>query len=468
VNNAAELLYAAALGFEDPELYRAAQFIIESPSASSEVKKLAASRLPEAHVGAENHASSTKATFQIRTLKKKLVSYPRNPVAHVEIARAYVLSGQIEKANQHFRIAIELAPTSRFVLRSAARFDVHRGDLERSLKTLANIADHDPWIAAAYVSVADLSNKSLKKVKSIRALLDKVRDPAQVSELAAALGTLELKSAGLKKARKYFQLSSVAPNENVVAQLYWLSKNYGVAFDQELLDRGQTYEARAQSAAGTQSWPAAVESCWKWLDDEAFSIRPAYVGGFIASEMMQDFKTAQEFAHRGLLSNPKAVGLMNNLAYSLIMDANLRDGNEYLERAKQLAEHEEEQQKLVLRATEGLMSYRRGNSDEGARLYMSAILRAHELNAKSLMQLAYLHFCYEEIRIGHAPPFFSLDQLEKVFTEEKVDKTMKAVFENIVLPMVRARQMYGLVDVGYKSTAPLFEGELLSNTVDAE
>jgi hypothetical protein len=289
-----------------------------------------------------------------------------------------------------------------------------------------------------------------------------------VSELAAALGTLELKSAGLKKARKYFQLSSVAPNENVVAQLYWLSKNYGVAFDQELLDRGQTYEARAQSAAGTQSWPAAVESCWKWLDDEAFSIRPAYVGGFIASEMMQDFKTAQEFAHRGLLSNPKAVGLMNNLAYSLIMDANLRDGNEYLERAKQLAEHEEEQQKLVLRATEGLMSYRRGNSDEGARLYMSAILRAHELNAKSLMQLAYLHFCYEEIRIGHAPPFFSLDQLEKVFTEEKVDKTMKAVFENIVLPMVRARQMYGLVDVGYKSTAPLFEGELLSNTVDAE
>src|SRR5258708_6081347 len=44
VNNAAELLYAATLGFEDPELYRAAQFIIESPSASSEVKKLAASR----------------------------------------------------------------------------------------------------------------------------------------------------------------------------------------------------------------------------------------------------------------------------------------------------------------------------------------------------------------------------------------------------------------------------------------
>jgi tetratricopeptide (TPR) repeat protein len=461
-------LYAATLGFEDPELYRAAQFIIESSSAPSEIKKVAASRLPQAHMSAENRPSPTTATFQIRTLKKKLVSYPRNPVAHVEIARAYVLSGQTEKANQHFRIAIQLAPTSRFVLRSAARFDVHRGDLERSLKTLGNMADHDPWIAAAYVSVADLSDKSLKKVKSIRGLLDKVDDPTQVSELAAALGTLELKSAGLKKARKYFQLSSVAPNENVVAQLYWLSKNYGVAFDPELLDRAQAYEARAQSAAGAQSWPAAVESCWKWLDDEAFSIRPAYEGGFIASEIMQDFKTAQEFANRGLLSNPKAIGLMNNLAYSLIMDSNLRDGDEHLQRAKQLAEHDDEQQRLVLQATEGLLSYRRGNSDEGARLYMSVISRAHELKAKFLMQLAYLHFCYEEIRIGHAPPFFSLDQIEKVFAEEKVNKTVKSVFENMVLPMVHARRKYGLVDVGYKSAAPVFEGELLSNSVDAK
>jgi hypothetical protein len=40
VNDAAEVLYAATLGFEDPELYRAAQFIIESPSASPGVKKL--------------------------------------------------------------------------------------------------------------------------------------------------------------------------------------------------------------------------------------------------------------------------------------------------------------------------------------------------------------------------------------------------------------------------------------------
>jgi Flp pilus assembly protein TadD len=467
VNNAAELLYAATLGFDDPEIYHAAQFIIESRDASPGTKRLATTCLPAVDAKNEDHTATTKTSFQIRTLKKELADYPRNAIAHVELARAYVLSGQTEKANHHIRIATQLAPTSRFVLRSAGRFDVHRGDLERSLKALANVASRDPWLAAAYVSIADLGNRSLKKIKPIRALLDQAHDPAQISELAAALGTLELKSSGLKKARKYFQLSSVAPNENVVAQLYWLSKNYGVGFDEQLLSRLHAYEARAQSAASTQSWPIAIDSCWRWLDDEPFSIRPAYEGGFVASEILHDFKTTQEFAHRGLISNPKDVGLTNNLAYSLIMDENLYAGNEHLQRAKQLAGADERHQ-LILQATEGLLCYRRGNSDEGARLYMSAILHAHELKAQSLMHLAYLHFCFEEMRIGHAPPFLSLDQIEKVFTGPSMNKTTKAVFENMLLPMLLARQKYGLVDVGHTPSAPYFERELLSNTADSE
>src|SRR4051794_21062195 len=48
VNNAAELLYSAALGFDDdPELYRAAQFVIDSGSAPPGLKNLAAKHLPQ-------------------------------------------------------------------------------------------------------------------------------------------------------------------------------------------------------------------------------------------------------------------------------------------------------------------------------------------------------------------------------------------------------------------------------------
>jgi hypothetical protein len=466
LNNANELLYAATLGFTIPEIYQAAQFVIKSPLASLGTKKLAAVHLSVFRGGVDDllppQVKSAKTSFQIQTLKKRVNAYPRNPLTHVDIARAYVSGGQIEKAKNHIRIAIHLAPTSRFVLRSVARFDVHRGDLERSLQALADTAAYDPWVAAAYVSVADLANKSPKRIKPIRLLLESITDPAQVTELAAALGTLELKSTGIRKARKYFQMSSIAPNENVVAQLYWLSKNYGVGFDQRLLKNSLAHEAHAQSAAVAKSWSAAIESCWRWLDDEPFSVRPAYEGGFIASEIMQDFKTAQEFAHRGLLSNPKTAGLLNNLAYALIMDSNLHDGAENLRRAKQLVEVDQRQQ-LIVQATEGLLSYRTGNSGGGARQYMAAILRAYKLKADSLMHIAYLHFCYEELRIGHSPPFLTPEQLENVFTKGNISKVTKTVFERLVLPMLHAHRSYGLLDVGYTPDAPLFEKALLPN-----
>jgi tetratricopeptide (TPR) repeat protein len=462
LNNAAELLYAGALGVDVPEIYKAAQYIVESPSCPPGIKRLAAARLRVSVDDAQQQGvRPAKTSFQISRLRKKIGEYPRNALAHVEIARAYVSSGLTDKANIHIRTAIHLAPTSRFVLRAAARFDVHRGDLERSLRALENVAPNDPWIAAAYVSVADLANKTPKRIKPIRNLLDMIDDPAQVSELAAALGTLELKSAGIKKARKYFQRSSIAPNENVVAQLYWLSKNYGVAFDQRLLSDSHAHEAHAQSAAVTQSWPAAIDSCWRWLDDEPFSIRPAYEGGFAASEIMRDFKTAQEFAHHGLRSNPRAAGLMNNLAYALIMDDNLQDGSEYLKRAKQL--DVEGREGLILRATEGLLNYRKGDLAEGARLYMETILRAHEQKAHFKMRLAYIHFCYEELRVGHSPPFLSTNQLEDIFLNRAMDKTTRAIFERLLLPMLLARRNYGLIDVEYSGSVPFFENALLSS-----
>ena len=216
----------------------------------------------------------------------------------------------IEDSSSYTGYQVDDAIDSRFVLRSAARFDVHRGKLTQCLTSLVNVAGSDPWLAATYVSVADIANAQIR-IKPLRELLSRTKDPAQFSELAAALGTLELKSVGFKKARKYFQLAAIAPNENVIAQLYWLSRNYGVHFDEELIKHNQTYEAQAQSSAEAESWSVAIEACWRWLDDEPFSARPAYQGRFIASEMLQDYASAQEFANRGLQANPGAFLITN-------------------------------------------------------------------------------------------------------------------------------------------------------------
>jgi len=454
VASASELLFAASLGYSDSSVHQAAQFLIDSPGVSTQLRRLAVGRLPKVE---EVPAAEIehKQTFEIRYLKSKLVEHPRNALAHVELARAYVSLGLTEKANRHIRVAIQLAPSSRFVLRAAARFDVHRGKVERSIKALEGVASRDPWLAATLVAVADLSGKPIKKIKPLRELLEQTNDPAEKSELAAALGTFELKDAGIRRARKYFQISAVAPNENVVAQLFWLSKNYGVNFDRSLLDRGEAFEARAQSSAEANDWENAIQACLRWLDNEPFAIRPAFEGGYIASEMLGDFKTAKEFAHRGLISNPKSGGLMNNLAYALIMEGDIVGAKDLISRAKQFLGNDEERERAVLQATEGLLLYRQGNAADGASHYIACILKARELKIEQVVQLAYLHFCYEELRIGHAPPFWSIEELQKVFSGDEVSKHAKIVFNRMVQPMLIARQKYGLIDSGYGAPLPM-------------
>lgn len=448
VPSAAELLFAASLGATDDVVHQAAQFIIDAPGVASELKRLAMGRLP--HVAdSPPHEFERKHTFEISRLKRKLVDQPRNALAHVELARAYVSVGLIDKANQHIRAAIQLAPSSRFVLRSAARFDVHRGKTERSIKALESAASHDPWVAASLISLADLEGKPVRKIKSIRELLENTSNPAEQSELAAALGTLELKDAGLRKARKYFQISARDPNENVIAQLFWLSKRYGVNFDARLLDRSETFEARAHSSASASNWRPALDACARWLDNEPFAIRPAFEGGFIASEMVGDFAAAIDFAHRGLISNPKSVGLMNNLAFSLIMNGDNVSAKDWLVRARNLVSSDGEAQKTVLQATEGLLLYREGNPTEGANHYIATILKAREIKNEKLFQLAYIHFCYEELRIGHAPPFWPIDEVQKFFEGDNANKDAKAIFARMLLPMIIARRKYGMVDTNY-------------------
>lgn len=332
---------------------------------------------------------------------------------------------------------------------------MHRGQVERSIKALEGIASRDPWLAATLVAVADLSEKPVKRIKPIRELLERTRDSAEKSELAAALGTLELKCAGFRKARKYFQISAIAPNENVVAQLFWLSENYGVNFDQRLLDQSEAFEARAHSSAQESDWGNAVKACMRWLDNEPFAIRPAFEGGFIATEMLGDFKTGKEFAHRGLISNPKSSGLMNNLAYALIMEGDVVSAKDWISRAKTLVGSDDEGHRAVLQATEGALLYRQGNAADGASHYSATILKARELKNEKLLQLAYLHFCYEELRIGHAPPFWSIEELQKAFSSDDVSRDAKVVFNRLVQPMLIARQKYGLIDAGYSAPLPI-------------
>src|SRR6266851_3068787 len=106
----------------------------------------------------------------------------------------------------------------------------------------------------------------------------------------------------------------------------------------------------------------------------------------------------------------------NNISrYALIMEGDLVQAKDFIQRAKHLLQADQERERVVLEATEGLLRYREGNAVDGASHYIATILKARELKNEMLLQLAYLHFCYEELRIGHAPPFYSIEEVQKFF-----------------------------------------------------
>jgi tetratricopeptide (TPR) repeat protein len=331
--------------------------------------------------------------------------------------------------------------------------------LKRSWNILKSAAEHDPWVAAAFVSVADLGDLEVPGIKKFRELMAASADPGQITELAAALGTLELKSGGIKKARKLFRVSARAPNENVVAQLFWLSQRYGVAFDVTLLESEKTHEARAAHAAVAESWMDAIKSCAQWFEDEPFSVRPAQKGSFLACEMLRDYKLGQNFSNRGLRANPKDITLLNNLVFALIMDDKLSEAASHLERAKRLVV--DDRDKLFLTATEGLLHYRQGRIADGVRHYMHVLGEALSMKSRYLIQLAYLHFCYEEVRIGHTPPLgISDEQIRKEFDNAK-DVSIREIYNQTLLPLLEARRKYGLQEKGYRLGEDIFENPAL-------
>ena len=115
--------------------------------------------------------------------------------AWVDLARLYTILGQTPSADRTIRVALELAPEDRFVLRSAARYVVHFDDPQAAQRLLngARATRVDPWLIAAEISVAQVAKRrSVTASIGQRGLDHSQWAPRSTSELAGALGTLLL------------------------------------------------------------------------------------------------------------------------------------------------------------------------------------------------------------------------------------------------------------------------------------
>lgn len=339
----------------------------------------------------------TQPRERIAYLKLSLVRYPRNPFHWTDIAREYIVLAQPKQAIRAMHVALSIAPSNRFVLRSAAALFVHTDDLDQAIHYLQGspTLTADPWILAPYIAVSELADRKHLHHRETMRLLEnsdvRLRDRA---ELAAAMGTLEAQVGNGRRGRQLLRLSAESPTDNSLAQVEWMS----VKLNNRLIEESlpvipHDFEAQARRSAYEGHWRDALNSSVQWLHDQPFTSSAATFGSFCAS-MVEDWTSSVQMAQFGLSANPNDPGLLNNEALAHVELGEIEVAIEILLKCRKM--NLSGRDRAVLNATEGLLLFRAGMTDDGRRRYKSTISYFEKLRDDSSASHAALRLAFEE------------------------------------------------------------------------
>ena len=344
--------------------------------------------------------------IRIQKIKQSLLLYPYNSYLWIELAREYVILGQINKAKKAIHVAYNISPENRIVLRAISRFYTHLGDTEQALAFLRKscLLRSDPWVLSAEISISNLMGTTSRNIKTARLMIDDFNNnPLSLSELASELGTMEFFADNQKNGKRLIRTAVKAPLENSVAQMVWINKNlYSIASildEYTIKNLNYNYEALMRVFVQKHMWKEAEKSAGLWQEYQPFSQIPALISSFISSEYTLDYEKAIKALKIGLNSNPNNIDLLNNYTYALIQSGDLKNAEEIYKRAMSL---DSSKDSVVLTATGGLLDYRKGHPEEGRIKYVEAIKLFEENKENALRFLALLCYTREEKRIGNS------------------------------------------------------------------
>lgn len=438
IENAADVLSSAvALGrHKDHAVNEAANFLVKH-QVSKDLFDVASKVLSGSLGGSEKSEETIgfdknfemHLRSRIATHKRSVRAYPKNAVAWADLARLYTALGQSSSAKSAIQVAINLARESRFVLRSAARFFVHfsgknsEGHIDEGLHLLrrSKSLKADPWIMAAEISLSTILDETPASLKWARALAEKdALDPWHLSELNGSLATLALMQGGIGKPGKLFKKSLRSPTENALAQAQWAGDKHNVIqVPKEDLERPglEAFEALALKEKSAGRWRSVLKHCRNWAAMEPTSTRPLSMGTYVAEAILGDPRTALPFAERAVLLDPANPFAHNNLAVVLADLGELDTAEDHASRfpAGILSNYAN----TVHIATQGLISYRRGDRTNGLRLYISAARSDAASDDPAFRARIMWHLLREE---GRVQPIESQELVDALWDRTKLLK----------------------------------------------
>ncbi|MHB8087954.1 MAG: hypothetical protein ACYDH2_06845, partial [Anaerolineaceae bacterium] len=409
LENAIDLVTCAfSQGFEK-HAYEAADFILANKKdVFSEVVKIAELIRPKSSIAKnllvpainELVINMQDIFSQIHTLRLHLTNYPHNAFLWVDLAQAYIRINQIDQAQKSIAVAINLSPNNRFILRSATRMFIHLHEPDKANHLLLSrpITRFDPWLISAEIATSTIERKTSSLLKIGRDMILNQRfSPIHLSELSSAIGTVDYINGSMKIAKKMFQFSLIDPTENSVAQSMW-AKRKNISIDNTIAinQTPKIYEAIVCKSFFECQWDTLIYYAKKWNADEPFSSRPAEMGSFAAADGKEDYQLAELFCRSGLIANPTDPTLINNLAFSLINQNRIEDAETILNSIKNNVVTRSTE--VAIKATEGLLNFRKGNLEIGKNKYLEAMSIAESKYSLDYKNRVSIYFAEEMYR----------------------------------------------------------------------
>lgn len=391
------------------------KIIGEAPDPQGSLRKLASAQTTLDQLAANVY-------MDIAVTKRELAVWPRNAILWVELSRLYAIVGHPEKSAKAMTVALALARNNRFVVRSAARLAVHHREPDRALNIIRGVSGfhRDPWLLASEVAISCIQERTSRRAKDAVAILKNGQFGSDhITELAGAVGTLEITKGSTKKARDYFRQSLIKPNDNALAQAEWAAGRIG-KIDTRTKDSVPTsYEASARNALFRGDWLEATQSAFRWAEDEPFSSGPAAIGSYISAALLEDYQTSLDFCDFGLPANPEDIDVKNNKVVALVHLGHLDDAIRLYKSIRKV--DRDTDNAVVLTATGGLLAFRTGDTETGRSLYNAAADLAEKRKNLRLRAMARIYLAREEIEISSGDIVAALDMAEKAFKGIKDD-----------------------------------------------
>lgn len=382
-----------------------------------------------ANEAAPGELPSPTGAVEVARWRSLLKLSPRNAVVWADMARHYAAQGDKKQATRCMQTALQLAPDHRWMLRTASRFLVHQQDYAAAHKLLANHprTKTDPWLMAAELACAHVAGKVPKSWKAGNDALRYDRFSAvHVSELATAIGMMELEGGNKKQAKKLVQRGLIVPTENTLAQVIWAkeAKHLGdgfVGLSKLVSAREDAFEASYKIGLRQGDFPRAFAACRQWMDDEPFAARPKMETTFIAS-LLDDYDLIQRIARKisktdGKLSNEMEMNVLFAELSSGQIDA--KDPDTFGKTVARLKTLMDIGGLLTVHATANLalLSYRSGNPEAGRDLYRVAIDLARKQEGIENAALAATFAAREAILAGATDAELHLNEADELATK---------------------------------------------------